>query len=388
MTSSFTSRIHVTLHRAASGDSLHATLLALTASLIAGCAPTPAAARPAVPPAATLTKSDIVIVGDALVQDGPLISGALVPSGHATVASAIGGPVLSTMAEEGTTVRVGTPLARLDDHTQRAAVSSAHAALRSAIDGANSAARRLARAQRLLSAGAISAEEADEARDQASAADADVAAARSRLADATLELDHTIVRATIAGVVSRRSVSTGDVVQPGRVMFELIDPSSMRLEGAIPSVAVASLRRGAAVQFRVTGYLDRTFAGRVERVSPAADRVTRLVPIVVTIDNRAQHLVAGLYAEGRIVAEERRVLVVPESAVDGASGRPTVLLVSADSVRDVPVQTGARSPDRGTIEILDGLARGDTLLIDHKRGIASGSAVRFGTPVPSTTSTR
>jgi len=127
-----------------------------------------------------------------------------------------------------------------------------------------------------------------------------LAAARARLATAAEALANAEVRAPLSGVVSARAVSAGDVVQPGAALFTVLDPTTMRLEAAVPASQLAALHVGALVVFDVTGYPDRTFTGRVESVSPAADAATRQIPIVVTIDNRDGSLVAGLFAEGRL----------------------------------------------------------------------------------------
>ena len=109
----------------------------------------------------------------------------------------------------------------------------------------------------------------------------------------------------MAGVVSKRAVNAGDVATMGTELYTIIDPSSMRLEAAVPSEQIGAVRVGAPVSFEVRGYPDQTFEGRVERISPAADAATRQVPIFVQIPNASGRLVAGLFAEGRVTREER-----------------------------------------------------------------------------------
>ena len=308
---------------------------------------------------------------------GPMISGTLAPQVQATVRAQVGGAVSATLAERGTRVAAGAVLARIDDHTQRAAQASALAELRTTEGAAVVARRRAERTERLFAAGAVSAEAAEDDRQGVAAAEGERAAAHSRLAAATQELAHATVRSPMAGVISARSVGAGDVVQPGAAMFEVLDPSSMRLEAAVPSAQLGALYVGAAVQFTITGYPGRAFTGRVERVSPAVDAATRQVPVLVTIDNRDGRLVAGLYAEGRIAAEERRAVLAPASAVDASSGRPAVLRVAGGRVTRVEVETGARYADQGEVEIVSGLVPGDTVVVGAPHGrLAPGAAVR------------
>ena len=99
----------------------------------------------------------------------------------------------------------------------------------------------------------------------------------------------------------------------------------MRLEASVPSDQLSAITIGATVNFQVRGYPGQTFAGRIERISPMADPVTRQVPIFVTIPNTQGRLVAGLFAEGRVVQEVKQALVVPLTAVNERAGAPWVL---------------------------------------------------------------
>ena len=85
--------------------------------------------------------------------------------------------------------------------------------------------------------------------------------------------------------MSARPVNTGDIVQSGDVLFEVIDPTTMYVEGTVPSAQLGMVRVGSPVTFTSPGIPNRTFAGRVERVNPAADPTTRQVPIFITIQN-------------------------------------------------------------------------------------------------------
>src|SRR5829696_2362779 len=232
-------------------------LPAVAAFLPAACGQSARAESAPASSAVVLASDDVATVQERSVLSGPMISGALAPQVQAIVRAQVGGAVSVTLAERGTRVAAGAVLARIDDQTQRAAQTSALADLRTAEGAAAVARRRAERTDRLLAAGAVSAEEAEDDRQGVAAAEAERAAAHSRLAAATQELAHATVRSPMGGVVSARSVGAGDVVQPGAAMFEVLDPSSMRLEASVPSAQLGALHVGAAVQFTVTGYAGR-----------------------------------------------------------------------------------------------------------------------------------
>jgi RND family efflux transporter MFP subunit len=173
-------------------------------------------------------------------------------------------------------------------------------------------------------------------------------------------------------------VSAGDVVAPGMPLFTIVEPGSMRLEAAVPAEQLAAVRVGAPVRFTVSGYPGRAFTGRVVRVSPVADPVTRQVQILATIPNAGNTLVGGLFAEGRVASESRTGLVVPATAVDQRGIAPVAKRLKGGQVEEVTVQLGLRDAATELVEITAGLAAGDTVLLGAAHGISAGTRVVVG----------
>lgn len=353
----------------------------LAVSVVAACGDANAEAV-SLPDVVTLSPDDIAVVESQRLVSGPIISGTLVPRVRTIVRAEVGGAVVATYVERGMRVAAGAPLARIDDATRVTAHASAQSGVRSAEGTVASAQRRAARMERLLAGGAVSAETTEDARQAATAAESELAAAHARLASAAQDLAHATVRAPIAGAINARSVNPGDLVQPGDVMFEVIDPTTMRLEASVPAAQLSTVQVGAPVSFTVTGYPGRVFLGRIESVSPSVDASTRQVPVVVAIDNRGGALVAGLFAEGQLTAETRTALIAPAFGVDVVGDSAFVLRVLAGRVTRSAVGVGASQPDRGSIEIVSGLAAGDTILVSASHGITAGTAIRVAAAAP------
>lgn len=215
------------------------------------------------------------------------------------------------------------------------------------------------------------------ARSSVTNARAMLADSRARMASAGKQLGNATVRAPFAGVVGQKSVSAGDVVQPGTLLFTVVDPGSMRLEAAIPVEQLRDVRVGLPVTFSVTGYGDREFLGRVTRVSPVVDPVTRQVQIMASVPNAGRALVGGLQATGRLSTSARSGLVAPDGAIDERGASPAVLRVKRGVVERVNVALGARDEAGELVEITSGLTTGDTLLVGAARGITPGTPVRI-----------
>ena len=333
-----------------------------------------------VAPTQTIGPDNIAVARTDTLRSGPPISGTLVAERDARIRSELAGAVQQTYVESGQRVDAGTVMARIDDAAVRDAELSAKSALTQAMVAAEQAARELQRAKTLLAAGAIAerdVEAADRGNLIAQSALADV---KARLAQAEKSMRNTVIRAPFAGVVSEKTVSPGDIVSPGTALFTVIDPRSLRLEASVPTSALGDVRVGAPVTFTVNGFEDRTLEGRITRVSPTVDPQTKQVRLMASVPNAKGLLVAGLFVEGRVAAEKRVGVMVPEQAIDQTAIRPYVVRLKGGKVERVDVELGVRDEAASVFEVRSGLASGDTVLLGAARGITLGSSVVVSTP--------
>ena len=333
---------------------------------------------PAAPPAVRVGSENVVTVSMQEISTGPLISGTLMAEREATVRAEVSGSILQISAAEGRAVRRGELIARIEDQALSDARASAQSAVRSAQQGLQLAEREAARTETLVHGGALADRELETAKNAVATAQAQLAEGRSRLAAAETQLGKLTIRAPIDGVVAARPANVGDVVSPGTELMRIIDPRSMRLEAAIQSEALSAVKVGLAVRFEVRGYPGQTFEGKIERISPAADPVTRQVPVFVTIPNAGGRLVAGLFAEGRIAQQTRRALVVPLAAVNTEKPKEAwVLRANGDTAERVAVTLGLRDDETERVELTSGVKEGDRLLVGAAQAITPGTPLTF-----------
>jgi RND family efflux transporter MFP subunit len=342
---------------------------------LSACDRDEARAEPAGANAVVVGPENIAVVRLQDVRTGPSLSGSLQPEQDATVRAELSAAVVQTFVDVGQRVERGTLLARLDDRAIRDSYLSTRTAVTTAENNYRVAARELERAQTLARAGAIADRDVEYARNTASSASAQLANARAIYANAAKQLSYTQIRAPFAGVVSQKQVSAGDVVSPGGALFTVVNPASMRLEASVPANQLSSIRVGLPVEFNVTGYPNRPFAGRITRVSPTADPTTRQVAIVATIPNAGNTLVGGLFAEGRVASETRTAPVAPAAAVDERGLRPIAMRIKNGRVERVDVQVGIRDEANEIVEIRVGLTPGDTVLLGAARGVSPGTPI-------------
>jgi membrane fusion protein (multidrug efflux system) len=353
-------------------------LVAVISTLLLGVAacggPSKAEDPPAMAPT-TISPENVVVMAEQRIRTGPSLSGDLLPEREAVIRAELGGGVTSVQVEAGQAVRAGQILGTLDGSVVEDQYRSATSAVVSAESAAQVARRELERSQRLLTGGAIAERDLEIAERTLRAAEAQLENARAGQAAAEKQLAKTRLRAPFNGVVSERTVSVGDIVQSGNALFTVVDPTSMKLEASVPVSALSQLTVGAIVEFGVSGYDSQAFTGRIQRINPTVDPGTRQVRLTVSIPNPGHSLVAGLFAKGRVSVEEKQALAVPLSAVDQRGPTPTLRRIHLGKVEVVAVQLGLRDEILELVEVVAGLAPGDSVLLAGAQGIAAGTPV-------------
>jgi membrane fusion protein, multidrug efflux system len=348
------------------------------AVLAASCgssSPAPAqAAEAAAPRALKLAPENVATARTGQISAGPALSGQLTPAREATVRAQVGGSIVALDVDRGVSVASGHVVAKIASRDLEMSFASTQAAVKSAETSLTVARSEQARTQKLVKGGAVAASEQEKADNAVSLAEAQLAAAKAHLQSVWQQLDDTSVKAPFSGVVSARPASLGDVVAPGTEILTIIDPSSMRLEAQVPSDVLSQIKRGAKVPFTIRG-VPGTFEGTVDRLDSAADPVTRQVAVFVRVPNTGGHLIAGLFAEGRIVTSTHEGVIVPASAVNETGVAPYVTRIKNGVAEHVDVKLGTRQSSTEEIEVLQGVSAGDLLIVGSAMTVASGTAV-------------
>jgi RND family efflux transporter MFP subunit len=358
-------------------------LFLAAAALLAGCGPSDGGSKAASAPKAAaapllLSPEDLLTLQPSHVAQGPVISGAVMPERRADLRAEVAAVVVQVLKDNGETVRRGDLLMRLDDTAIRDSLGSAEEALRASNQAFEQAERQVQRFKTLQAQGMTSTQALEDAEVRRNNAQSDLVAARSRVVLARQQLQRTAVRAPFDGVVSERKASAGDTAQIGKELLKVIDPRSMRFEGLVSADRLADLKLGQAVSFRINGFGEREFAGKVERIDAAVNTATRQVAVAVSFtDAAAAPRVAGLFAEGRIETGSTQALTLPESALVRAGETAHVWRVQGGQLAKVAVRLGDRDLRTGEVPVLAGLAAGDRLLRKPGSTLSDGQKVEF-----------
>lgn len=325
-----------------------------------------AGAAPAVASTADLSliisPEDLLIVASSALASGPSITGSVQPERRADLRAEVPAVVVQVLKDNGDPVRRGDLLVRLDDTAIRDSLNSAEASARSAAQAYEQAERQLQRLTQLRESGVVSVQALEDVEIRRNNALSDLEAAKSRTAVARQQMQRTEVHAPFNGIISERRVSAGDTAQIGKELLKVIDPRSMRFEGMVSAGNVGEVQVAQRVVFRIHGFGEQDFVGKVTRVSPAANAVTRQVEVLVDFDAGQRPSVAGLYAEGKIEARSTIGLTIAASALVREGDSAFVWRVKDGALQKVSVVIDTRDVRSGEFLLKSGLAEGDKLL--------------------------
>lgn len=355
-----------------------ALLVALAAISIAGCGNGEAAANTTTagsggpgrpgngPGGGGPAPVEVAVVERTAISRTSTVAGQLSPLRAAGVTSQVAGALLSVRVEEGSRVAEGDVLAELDARELTAQVKAAEANVAFARSTAE-------RSETLYRSRAVTTAEFE--RDQAA-----LAAAEASLAQLQTRLGFTKVRAPMTGVVTQRFVQAGDIVGNQTRLFTVADLSTLVALLPVSELEVPFLRAGIQVPVQVDA-LGRTVTGRIRRIFPAADSVNRLVPVEVAVAGDAvSGLRPGYTVRVTLRLDERQgVLTVPSRAVVGAAGAQSVYLVRDGRAERRRVRVGADLD--GRMEVVEGLAFGDTVVTTGNALLRDGAQLRIVQPL-------
>lgn len=336
-------------------------ILAITA--LAGCKKGAANNSDASPPPLLLSAEDLLTVRNSALSSGPSITGSIEPERRADLRAEVPAVVLAVLKENGDAVRKGDLLVRLDQTSIRDSLNSAQSSMSAAAQAYEQAERQFQRMKTLRETGVVSAQQLEDVEIRRNSALSEREAARSRVVTARQQLERTEVRAPFDGIVSDRKVSAGDTTQIGKELLKVIDPASLRFEGLVSADSIGQVHAGQAVWFRIHGFADREFTGKVTRVNPAANTTTRQVEVLVSFDDAQQQPnVAGLYAEGRVETRTVATLALPSAAVVREGDKAYAWRVKDAKLQKAALVLGERDDRTGAYTVASGLAEGDSVL--------------------------
>ena len=274
--------------------------------------------------------------------------GTVTASESAALTATVTETVKSVNAEEGQFVTKGTSIVDLNDAQEQATL--------------NEASQSYNRYNKLVKDNLASPEKRDE--EQAS------------FNVAKAQLDKRKIVAPFDGFLGIRRVNVGDVVQPGTVIttIDAIDP--IKLDFTVPEVYLADVKQDMEIEATTAAWPGDVFKGKIYVIDSRINADSRALSVRAVLQNPDHKLKPGLLMKVNIIRDTRTSLAVPEEAIQSAGERKAVFVVGADKkVSEKVIHTGQREP--GVVEVTDGLAAGDKVIIEGQMKTGAGATVNI-----------
>jgi len=328
-------------------------------------------------------------------------SGYIVAQRKASVASKVTGRLVALMVEEGSKIKEGDVIARMENidvsavRDQVAAnLNITHATLEQTRADMDNARKEYERYKQLVTKDYVSRSdyEAVETRYRRAAqgvkaAEAVVHAGEAALKNAEASLDYTLIRAPFDAVVLTKNADIGDIVTPigaaanaKAAVVSIADMNSLQVEVDVSETSITTIRVGQPCDIQLDALPDTRFRGEVYAIVPTVDRSKATVLVKVRFLDKDRRMLPDMSAKvsflpRKLAPEEIKPrLAAARSALIDRNGRAFAYLLEGNRVRETPVRVGATFGDM--VEILSGLKAGDRVVVTPPKGLKDGSRIK------------
>jgi RND family efflux transporter MFP subunit len=329
-------------------------------------------------------------------------SGYVVAQRKAAVASKVTGKIVALMVEEGTRIRKGQVIARLENDDVIATKVQAEANLNVSAANLNQAKAELeeatlsySRNKNLISKSYISQSEFDssEARYRRAiaavqAAEAAVKAGQATVRGADVALEYTYIRAPFDAVVLTKNADIGDIVTPlgaaanaKAAVVTIADMNSLQVETDVSETNISLVKVGQPCEINLDALPDMRFRGEVHAIVPTVDRSKATVMVKVKITDKDPRMLPDMSAKVSFLSrslrpdEQKPRVAVNKLALLSRSNRHAVLVIEGNRVREKNVTTG--EPLGDMIEIRDGVNPGEKVVMNPPSSLKDGARIKI-----------
>ena len=203
---------------------------------------------------------------------------------------------------------------------------------------------------------------------------ASIQASEASMKLADRQLRDTEIRAPFDGIVEKRLVNLGELVKTQMPVMAIVRVDPLKVIAEIPEKMAPWIKEGQPVQLLVDAYPERTFVGKVSRISPAVNAATRAFPFEALVPNRDATLKPGTFARVHIESGKvDTVLTLPYSTLQYRYGVNRVFVIDGDKLAGRELKVGDRLGER--IEILSGVKAGDRVASSDIDKLVDGQKV-------------
>jgi RND family efflux transporter MFP subunit len=323
-----------------------------------------------------------VVVAKVVARDVPIEVQAPVdlrPLEQADVGSKVLGYVDAVFVERGDRVKKGQIVALVRPSDLPDQLAAARSSIGQIKAQAALARTNYERASKLAPSGVVSQQELQSATAALASAEASEASMQAQISGLATRLGETRITSPITGYVSARRLDPGALVGTANsgAIITVVRMDRLRVFLTLNEIDAMGVAIGMDAHVELDALPGRSFTGKVVRVAPSFDPLTRTLDAEVQLANENGELRPGMYGRGAIVREiHRNSPVVSINAVQISSGKRYVFVLRDTKVARTPITTGAEVEGGALVEVRAGIVPGDEVVIAGADGLANGATVR------------
>ncbi|MBT3311672.1 MAG: efflux RND transporter periplasmic adaptor subunit [Desulfobacterales bacterium] len=191
-----------------------------------------------------------------------------------------------------------------------------------------------------------------------------------------LSENHTI-KAPIDGIISKRFVDQGSMSSPGSPLVEIIDKSIVKIITTVTERDFPNIKKGIEAEIKVDAFPGKLFSGEITLISPSIDPLTRTGEIEIHINNEKGEISPGMFSRVKLKLGKTKKLVIPGEGINQVPGTGDyfVYIVQNNTAVMKNVEVGEFAGPY--VEILAGIAAGDSVIIKGQTRVKDGSEVEI-----------
>jgi membrane fusion protein, multidrug efflux system len=332
------------------------------------------AAEPTPPPRPAL----VALVGKSAANNAMILVGEVKSRFESNQGFRIKGKIIERKVDVGSAVKKGQLIARLDASDTNLGAAASMADVRVAEANYALAKSDVERQRVLVDKKFVSQSSLDRFETQLKTADARVNQAKAQAAVSGNQSRYTALTADRDGVVTQIRAEPGQVVDAGEMIVQVVDTKQIEVLVAVPESRMAKLKVSDEVAVKLwasqANNQEKTYAGKVREIAPAASSATRAFDVRVTINEPDEAVKLGMTAGVRLAEAAADEIIIPSSALTQINGKSAVWVIDKKGIANIREVTAGQYTENGVM-ITSGLQSGEMVAIAGVHTLMKGQKV-------------
>lgn len=318
---------------------------------------------------------EVMVISKKTIEQNIPLTGVLEPIKAVDLIAEVTGKIIEIRKELGSRITKSDTLAVIDERIPRSNYEQAKAQVLSAENSLRIAKITVESDKELLAQGDISKLAYENSVFNFKSAEANLLAAKANYSVQEKAFEDTRVTSPINGLVSRKNVELGTMINMGTPMYRVVDLTTLKINVGVPQSLIGNVKKGGSAEVDITGIGNGSFQGVVQYVSPQADEETGSFQVEIHVRNNAGRKIrAGMTAKvNLIMVEDEDKLVVPDYALVTKNGGNYIYKVVGENAKLTELKLGRTYGSQ--VEVYEGLNEGDKIVVVGMKNLGADTKI-------------